>query len=165
MGFTQLIFELAPVFTGALIALAGGLIGTRYAHSLSSDDARRREQLARLEHILAEVYGLSAWLNRLEKFYFYGREEVLEVSPMVRIKVLNDLYFPRLAPSVEQLSVSYENYMGWLIEGAKLRLDTASNMPPNSHSEKVLEFYRPIVLAKGELIEGIKDLSREINKF
>jgi hypothetical protein len=77
--------EFIPVLGGALIGIAGGLVGTNYAHRLATTNDNRNLKRSKLEELVAECYELDVWLKKLDNYFLFGGPEVIEQSPISRI--------------------------------------------------------------------------------
>lgn len=157
------ISELIPVLGGAIIGVIGGLVGTSYAHKLSQNSDKVKEKKAKLEQLVTELYEIEIWIKKLENYYFYGAEEILEQSPVSKIEALQALYFPQLTEQVMALSNTVHNYRGWLITGAQLRLSAKTPTPPNEHLDKLNLVYTPLKVSVSKAIEQAKVIIAELN--
>lgn len=157
------IVKLTPVLVGAIIGVLGGLVGTTYAHKLSSATSKLKEKREKLEKLVTEVYEIDVWLKKQENYYLYGGEEILEQSPMSKIEAIESLYFPELNKQVSELSGKLLDYRGWLVTGARLRLAGNSATPPKEHLDKLNEHYAPLKQSIDNVISKAKEISRSLN--
>lgn len=158
------LMALVPVMGGAIIGVAGGLVGTTYAHKLSSGQAKTSEKKNKLESLVTECYEVEIWLKKQESYYFYGGDEILEQSPISKIEAIEVLYFPELNEQVTELSNKALAYRAWLIEGAQLRIAAKSPTPPQEHMAKLNDHYSPLMKARNEVVNRAKGISDGLHR-
>ncbi len=158
------LMALVPVIGGAIIGVAGGLVGTTYAHKLSSGQAKVSAKKEKLELLVTESYEIEIWLKKQENYHLYGGDEILEQSPISKIEAIEALYFPEMNEQVTELSNKAMAYRAWLTEGAQLRLAAKSPTPPQEHMAKLQDHYSPLMRARNEVVNKAKEVSGELHR-
>jgi hypothetical protein len=158
------IMALVPVIGGAIIGVAGGLVGTTYAHRLSSGQAKTTEKKEKLESLVTEAYEIEIWLKKQESYFFWDGSEILEQSPISKIEAIVALYFPELNIHVKELSAKTLAYRAWLNEGAQLRLAARTPAPLEEHIAKLSDYYTPLMQSRDEVVNKAKEISDSLHR-
>ena len=158
------IMALVPVIGGAIIGVAGGLVGTTYAHRLSNGQAKTAEKKEKLESLVSEAYEIQIWLKKQENYALWGRgDEVLERSPISKIKAIELLYFPELNIQVQELSVKALAYEAWLNEGFQIRLVDNKSQAYEEHLEKNRDVFVPLTRSINEVLDKAQEISEALH--
>ena len=157
------IMALVPVILGAIIGVAGGLVGTTYAHRLSNGQAKTAEKKEKLESLVSEAYEIKIWLKKQENYSLWGSDQVLERSPISKIKAIELLYFPELNIQVQELSVKALAYEAWINEGFQIRLVDNKSQAYEEHIEKNLDVFVPLTRSINEVLDKAKEISEALH--
>jgi len=71
---------------------------------------------------VTEAYEIEIWLKKQENYCLSGGSEVLELSPISKIKAIELLCFPGLNIKVQELSAKALAYRAYLNDRHQLRL-------------------------------------------
>ena len=154
---------LAQTAAGGLLAIAASIVAIYWTSSLESEREYRELRRTKIEEFSKATYEHFAWLDTLH-LYFTGRkpemqfDELLSDAPVIRVKILQSLYFPEIAKETEEFLTASNHYQKWLRNNAK-------KMKGIDQSEKegflkqfhiqLKEVYLPLVASHNALLKSV----------
>lgn len=162
VGVAAAVIPMIPVVVGGLLAIGGGLAVAIANHFFTARRERAVAKRAKLDNLVSAAHDLAIWLKKNDNYYLWGRDEVLEKSPMATILTVSGLYWPELTPEARVLDTAVDGYIQWLIDGAQLRLAATPPIVPPGHMATLLTVWTPLLLARKGLVTRAEGLVKNL---
>jgi len=154
----QVMTTLVPVIVGGVIAIVGGVLGSVLSHVLKTSSDRRERRRAKLEEIVTLTFEVEQWIERLRDYYWWGKQKVVEVSPLDKCKPMTSLYFPELQDSMADFWMKAATLTQWVVAGGQERVD--SGVIGEAYMEGYSKVYEPFHRSHIEFIDRAAEVMR-----
>jgi hypothetical protein len=83
----------------------------------------------KLEELLTTVYEVRQWFDKDVDGLFFNEPRTGEKSPIWKLKVISNLYFPELSDEALNLEAVYYHYIKWTLDVQRQLLSAKENAP------------------------------------
>ncbi|WP_143613202.1 hypothetical protein [Thiohalospira halophila] len=155
----QLLLMLLPFVVGAIIALAGVMVGALFYHRLQARRERQRYLRAQVSDLVAQAYEVEYWLRQLRSARLLNGPPLEAPNPMKHVRTIAQLHVPELRPEVRKLARAVDEFEEWVNEGVTEKRNT--RQVSDETLGRYAEVHRGVLDAITEIANRGQDLIRE----
>ena len=115
----------------------------------------RRED--KFQELVTALYDHRHWLKALGNSGAFGAAELLEVSPMARLRAIAALYFPTYRQALTKLDAAADHYEMWTFPAGQERLSKGKLEQVTLEAGR--KAYGPYAEAFRELVDGLEEFA------
>ena len=148
---------LAPVVVGGIIGFAAGVGGNWFNQRWQAEADKKRRREDKFQELVTALYDHRHWLKALGNSGAFGAAELLEVSPMARLRAIAALYFPTYRQALTKLDAAADHYEMWTFPAGQERLSKGKLEQVTLEAGR--KAYGPYAEAFRELVDGLEEFA------